>query len=200
MEESEMPEGNEIQRRATQVDLTNCNALERTAIEKRYLGATYGEIAHEIGYHETSVRKLFMAGGRLELAYEQYAAIQRGKSEDRVREAHGFLKQKVLIAAEKVAELLESDNDAKVFKAAELIFQVVGLTEETALRSLAKSKTYEQFVRIVGDVCQSEYGRTLQNVTVMPTIKVRDREGNLKDLEFNIGSDPQQQPDPEAQQ
>lgn len=185
MENNEELESNQAQPEVIQPGFKELHGKERQIVELKAMGTPHTEIAQQVGYHRHSISRLFMRGGRLAKALHECLEEQRqkpGPNSDRVREAHSFLKQKVLVAAEKVAELLESGNDAKVFKAAELIFAVVGISEETALRSLAKSKTYEQFVRIVGDVCQSEYGRSLQNITVMGEIK---KDGIP--LEFRIG-------------
>src|SRR5437870_675340 len=81
------------------------NDKELRAIELRYLGKTSREIADATGYNEVYVRNLFMQGGRLEKAFEEFASRQRAQNEERVKSALNRAKEEAKDAVERIIAL-----------------------------------------------------------------------------------------------
>jgi len=185
-----MQEGNGTPQRATP-NFQDLNDRERKAVEMRYLGHTYAEIAGQTSYHEGSVRKLFMSNGRLAKAYEQYADTQRTKAQDNTEQALAKAKGEAMNALERIINLSQNaQTEGGIFKANEFLLQLAGVTQETALRSFFQAKTYEQAQRIVNDLFMSIYGRGMSICVEMGQITK-----NGVPLKFDIGTQEAEPPE-----
>lgn len=141
-----MKENNELQQKRT-VFLKKLNEKERRAIEMRSLGKTSNEIAVATGYNEAYVRNLFMRGGRLEKAYEEFLSNQHRLSQEKVRATLNRAQDEALPAFDRVISLSKkSDNEAAFFKANELILEIAGVTQEDVMRKFCRGKTRDAVI------------------------------------------------------
>lgn len=139
------------------------NKREFRAIEMRYFGKTSQEIAKATGYNDVYVRNLFMKGGRLEKAYEDFALKQRSEAQKSVDMALNRAREEALQAIERIIALSkDADNEAAIFKANEFLLNVAGIKSEVSLRSFFQNKTYEQARKLVDELFNDLFG---QNVT-----------------------------------
>ena len=183
-----MEENNLLEPRATP-ELKDLNDPERRAVELKYLGKPYAAIAATTGYHEGSIKKLFMTDGRLTKAYEEFASIQRGKSQENVDLALSKAKAETVNAMERIIALSkDAQTEGGIFKANEFLLQVAGVKETDTLRTFLQSKTHEQASRIMDDLFRSIYGRGLAIFTMMPAIQRMMPDGTWEEAKYNIGS------------
>lgn len=110
---------------------------ELQTIQMRYLGKSSVEIAEATGYNESHVRRLFMNGGRLEKAYEDFALEQQQKGKETVALATNRAREEALQAIERIIALSkDADNEAALFKANEFLLSIAGVRTDISLKSL----------------------------------------------------------------
>jgi hypothetical protein len=194
-----MDELNEIARKET-IGLQDLNEKERKMVELRYFGETYPEIAKVVNYSESYLRKLFMSGGRLATAYDEFAAIQRAKSNENVDQALVLAKSEAVNALQRIIELSKNaKTEGGLYKANELLLQLSGVNEGIALRTYLMGKTYEQAQKLIDDLFRSIFGKGVGIQNIMPMIQVEMADGTWKPMKYNIGTpdEPKQLPEPE---
>ena len=139
--------GNSLQRVVAPLQLGD---KELQAIQMRYLGKPSKEIAQVLGYNESSVRRLFMSGGRLERAYQEYALRQQVGHEDAAKEALERVKEETKAALERIIELSKSaENEAAIFKANEFLLSLAGVSEGIATASSEKQEMHVDTPRLL---------------------------------------------------
>lgn len=158
-----MEENNELQRITTS-NLEDLNEKERLAVEMRYFGKTSQEIADATGYNENYVRNLFMRGGRLEQAHNDFAQIQRSKSQETVDYALTKAREEALGAIERIIALSkEACNEAAILKANELLLNIAGVHGQITLRNFFQNKSPEQAKKMLGELFAELYQRPLDD-------------------------------------
>ncbi|OGW83213.1 MAG: hypothetical protein A2Z83_06355 [Omnitrophica bacterium GWA2_52_8] len=159
-----------------------------SAIRMRVLGKTSGEIAQALGMNESSVRRLFMQGGRLQEPYQKALSQAQQSGDDVLTSLFEKAKQEADNALENIKKMANDGTHSPVsYKANEYLLNVAGVKESTSLRGFFENKTYEQALRVMNDLFQSLYGRTPQAVVVMNDITVTKPDGTKIPLKFNIG-------------
>ena len=181
---------NELPQKADRTELSDLNDKELRAVEMRWKGESYAEIAETTGWHVGHCRKLFALGGRLSLAYEQFAEKQRlGPVTDRVQRSIDLAKEKSLTAMEILIREVQNPENTPLerLKAVDMILKISGVDQQTALRSFLSSKTHDQAQRMMDDLFMSVFGKGISITYQSPTITRFMPDGTTKELEFNIG-------------
>lgn len=152
---------NEIQRKTTS-SLVELNQKELQALQLKYFGKTSGEIAEATGYNENYVRNLFMRGGRLERAYNDFALKQQDKTQTNVDMALSRARDEALQAIERVIALSkDARNEAAIFKANEFLLALAGVGNQATLRGSFQNKTYEQAKAMVEELFKDIFQKSL---------------------------------------
>ena len=167
-----MEENNELQLKQT-LNLEDLNEKERLTVELRYMGKTSQEIADATGYNENYVRNLFMQGGRLEPAYNDFAQIQRNRAQETVSIALNRARDEALGAIERIISLSkEACNEAAILKANEFLLNIAGIHGQLTLRSFFEGKTYDQAKKMANELFRELYDKSIDppsNVRVVIT-------------------------------
>ena len=133
------------------------------AIRLRYLDTSSTEIARVTGYNESHVRRLFMNGGRLGRAYEAYARQQQGLAQETANAVLQRAKDEAMAAIERMIMLSkDASNEAVAFKANEFLLSISGALQESTLKGLLQSKTFEQARRLANQAFEDVFGRPLE--------------------------------------
>jgi len=153
---------NEIQQIPTS-SLSGLSEKDTKTIQLRYLGKFSNEIAHATGYNESHVRRLFMRGGRLEKAYEEYATQQQRWSEESSTIVFERAKQESENAIERMIVLSkDSTNGPVCYKANEYLLGLAGVSSETSLRNILKKLSYKEAIATLEPLFKEFYGESLQ--------------------------------------
>jgi len=196
-----MEESNKLQRRKPYPALKELNDKEQRAITMKWQGKTAKEIATECGYaNESHVRGLFITKGRLRPALEEFKSKQI-PVEDRVTEAVVLAKKQAVDCIEKLIELKDSGDDAKMVKAVEKLLPIIGVGTEATLLNYFRGKPFETARRVVNELFRTLYGQALdgQHFTEMGKI-TRTIDGVEKELEFNVGGETYMPPEQEEKE
>ena len=121
--------GNTPEQKGTGWVWRNLTAKELQAIEMRFQGKTSSEIAAATKYRANYVRKLFMRGGRLRQAYDDFAVYHK----DGLKEAADLVIQRAKEEAPKAMERMvalaeDRENGPVCFKANEKIIEWGGVS------------------------------------------------------------------------
>jgi hypothetical protein len=165
-----MEENNDLQR-ITTPGLNDLNEKERLAVELKYMGKTSKEIADATGYNENYVRNLFMQGGRLTPAFNDFAQVQRDRAQETVSIALNRARDEALGAIERIIALSkEACNEAAILKANEFLLNIAGIHGQLTLRSFFEGKTYDQACKMANELLRDLYGKGIEtNIQVVVT-------------------------------
>lgn len=156
-------------------------AAESTAVRMRYTSAGYPEISKETGIAYRRVRKLFMAGGKLEAPLEEYRASQQSRIQKSADDVAEEVKQDMMNAYQRMRDLSENaETDAGSFKANEFILKLAGISSDVSLKTLisklgptkARSSVSEMFMDLFGEPFARESETAVMDLTSEQTDKL----------------------------
>ena len=152
-------EGNSMQQLAT--TQPNLGQKELTAIQMKCAGMTSREIAKAIGYNESSVRRLFMAGGRLEKAYHAFLELLQQETKDIAKLLLERVNFEAPGAIERIIKLSKESNDALSFKASGYLISMIGAPQDNSVRAMLKGMSYEQARKKLDEVFKEVFDKSL---------------------------------------
>jgi hypothetical protein len=148
------------------IEQLNLNKNELLAIEMRYQGKSSREISESTGYSESSVRRLFMTGGRLEDAYNQYLQQRRIENQAIANAALQTATQEAGSAIERIIALSKNPINGPVcYKANEYLLNIAGVGQEAGLYSYLKALTYEQALSKLNAAFMDLFGKCMSSGT-----------------------------------
>ena len=152
------------QKQIATLALSGLSEKDIKAVQMRYLGKFSNEIACATGYNESHVRRLFMRGGRLEKAYEEYTRQQQGQAQIIAEVVLERAKQEAEDAIGRMIELAkDSSNGPVCFKANEYILNIVGVSSDVSLKGILQKLTYKEAIATLEPLFQELYGEALQD-------------------------------------
>ena len=142
--------------------VSDLNYKELQAIQMRYLGRPSPEIAEATGYEESYVRRLFMQGGRLERAYSEYSLQQQEETRAVANAVLERAKTEAKQAIERVIELSKNPcQPAVCLKANEFLLSLIGLSQDTSIRSMLQRMSFEEAKKKVDEIFQDLFGQSI---------------------------------------
>ena len=149
---------------------------EHQAMQMRYLGKTSKEIAVATGYNESHVRRLFMKGGRLEKAYENFVQKQHGLVQERAALALERARQEAEDAMERIVTLSKDLEGGPVcYKANEYLLTLAGVSRGATLRDILKSMNYETALEKLDELFREIYGKPIRTASHSIALIARHR-------------------------
>ena len=147
---------------------------ELQAIQMKYLGKPSKEIAEALGYSESSIRRLFMVGGRLERAYQDYVLRQQANHEDVTKQALEIAKAETIAAVGRIVKLSRSaESEAGILKSNERVLSLGGISEQTApeelFRNTLKSLGYDRSKKLLDELFYELFGKQFQDIEIIIT-------------------------------
>lgn len=103
------------------------NEKDFKAIELKYLGNSYQEIAQAVGVEHSTVKSWFMRSGRLSRAYLEYSMEESKNRKDNARQLFAISMDK---AVKTLSGLLDSQDERVRFAAAKEIIERQHLEDE----------------------------------------------------------------------
>ncbi len=136
---------------------------ERLAIEMKYLGKTSEEIGSVTGYNPDYTRQLFMAGGRLEKSYQEYALCQQAKGQNHADTVLNTARDEAYGAITRMIELSKNPeiNEAVRYKANEYLLTVSGTIAGSSLHAFLSGKSFEEVKRLCDEASVKLFGKPM---------------------------------------
>ncbi len=153
---------NDPQQNETALTVSSLNHKELQAVQMRYMGNTSLEIAETTGYEESYVRRLFMRGGRLEKAYNDYSIEKRGETQAVANGVLELAKIEAKHAIERVIELSKNPFNAPTcFKANEYLLSLIGLSQNDPLRAMFKGLGFDDARKKIDELFKDVFEMSL---------------------------------------
>lgn len=141
-------------------------------IQLRFEGKTSAQIAAETGFEESSVRRLFMDGGRLQEHYTQYLRKQQNLMDENRLVLQKRIRNEQILAFERIVGLSTSAKADNVrLKANEAILNFLNIGHDDTLRTTLGRLSYAQAVKKVEILFFELFGRSFNNLNDNATIK-----------------------------
>ena len=139
------------------------NEKEQLAVDMRFKGKTSEEIAEATGFKASYVRKLFMEGGRLREAYDDFLKYHHKGAKEVADIVIQRAKDEAPKALERMVALShDRDNGPVCYKANEKIIELGGVSQETSLKAHFQGLSYESAKRRVNDLFQELFGKPVE--------------------------------------
>lgn len=155
--------GNSSEQKGTDWTFRDLTAKELQAIQLRFEGKSSTEIAVITGFQATYVRKLFMKGGRLCQAYEDFAQYHKQGAKEVAELVIKRAKEEAPKAIERMVALSQDqDNGPVCYKANEKLLELGGVGLDTSLKAQLQGLTYESAKDRVNQVFILLYGKPVE--------------------------------------